>query len=144
VREINRIILHCTATPKAMRVDVATIRVWHQAKGWSDCGYHYLIHQDGTCEIGRPVMIKGSHTKGHNADSIGVAYCGGVDLESKPKDTMTMEQEISFLHLVDSLRTTFGPLTLHGHNEYSRKACPSFNVQDKFEFLKLKIDELSN
>jgi len=99
------------------------------------------LHQDGECEIGRPVLQKGAHTKGYNFDSIGVAYCGGVDKDNRPKDTMTIKQEIAFLRLVDSLRVVFGPLTIHGHNEFSNKACPSFDVQQKFEFLKLKNND---
>jgi len=39
------------------------------------------------------------------------------------------------LHLVNSLRVVFGDLSVHGHNEFSSKACPSFNVQEKYKFL---------
>lgn len=136
MRQYKRIILHCTATQEGAHVDVATIRKWHLARGFSDCGYHYLLHLDGTCEIGRPVTKQGAHTRGENEDSIGLAYAGGIDNKTqKPKDTMTVEQEIGFMRLVDSLRSVFGDLTIHGHNEFSTKACPSFIVQEKFSFL---------
>jgi N-acetylmuramoyl-L-alanine amidase len=136
MRDVKRIILHCTATAASSHIDVATVRKWHKKRGFSDCGYHYLLHLDGTIEIGRPVSIKGAHTKGANFDSIGVAYAGGLDDETRePKDTMTVRQEAAFMSLVDSLRTVFGYLTLHGHNEFSTKACPSFIVQEKFSFL---------
>ena len=118
-----------------MFVDVETIRKWHKANGWSDCGYHYVIHRDGTIEIGRPVSRIGAHTKKHNEDSVGIAYVGGVDNDKKPEDNMTMMQEVSFLLLVRSLRVTFGSMTIHGHNEFAKKACPSFIVRDKFKFL---------
>jgi len=135
MRPIRRIILHCTATQDGSHIDVATVRKWHKARGFSDCGYHYLIHLDGNIEIGRPVATKGAHTRGENYDSIGVAYAGGLDKHGKPKDTMTVEQDIGFLRLANSLRTVFGALTLHGHNEFSTKACPGFNVQEKYSFL---------
>lgn len=140
MRDLNRIILHCAATPEGREVSVDTIRKWHtdpppQGNGWSDIGYHYVIHIDGLTEIGRPVSIQGAHVSGENEDSIGVCYVGGVDKDLKPEDTMTVEQEISFVELVKSLRLTFGYLSVHGHNEYSSKACPSFSVEKKFGFL---------
>ncbi len=140
MRDLKRIILHCAATPEGREVSVDTIRKWHtdpppQGNGWSDIGYHYVIHIDGLTEIGRPVSIQGAHVSGENEDSIGVCYVGGVDKDLSPEDTMTVEQEISFVELVKSLRLTFGYLSVHGHNEYSSKACPSFSVEKKFGFL---------
>lgn len=137
MREFKRIILHCTATPPNMYVDVETIRKWHTSppNNWSDIGYHYVIYRDGSIHTGRPVTRIGAHTKKHNEDSVGIAYVGGVNLNRDPEDNMTMMQEISFLLLVRSLRTTFGHMTIHGHNEFANKACPSFEVREKFKFL---------
>jgi N-acetylmuramoyl-L-alanine amidase len=72
--------------------------------------------------------------KGMNEDSIGVCYIGGVELDGQtPKDTMTPEQEDTFRELVHSLRVVWtNHLTLHGHNEFADKACPSFKVSEKF------------
>jgi N-acetylmuramoyl-L-alanine amidase len=134
MRDINRIILHCTATEAGKDVSVDTIRQWHVKRKFKDIGYHYVIYLDGTIAIGRDVADQGAHVSGENHDSIGIAYVGGI-YDGKPKDTMTSHQEMSFLMLVNSLRTVFGPLTLHGHNEYSNKACPSFVVADKYSFL---------
>ena len=146
MREFKRIILHCTATPPDMFVDVETIRKWHTSppNNWSDIGYHYVIYRDGSIHTGRPVSRTGAHTKKHNEDSVGIAYVGGVDNDMKPEDNMTMMQEVSYLLLVRSLRVTFGPMTIHGHNEYAAKACPSFIVRDKFKFLILPSDGVSN
>ncbi len=136
MRDINRIILHCTATEASKHVSVDTIRKWHTSspRNWRDIGYHYVILLDGTIALGRPVADQGAHTKGENHDSIGCAYVGGL-LDGKPHDTMTAYQDMSWLMLVNSLRTVFGPLTLHGHNEFANKACPSFVVAEKYSFL---------
>lgn len=136
MRDIKRIILHCTATEDGVPVSVETIRKWHTSspRNWSDIGYHYVIALDGTIEMGRPLGKPGAHTKGENHDSVGVAYVGGL-LKGKPFDTMTAYQDMSWLMLVNSLRTVFGPLTLHGHNEFANKACPSFVVAEKYSFL---------
>jgi N-acetylmuramoyl-L-alanine amidase len=135
VRKLDRIILHCTATPEGRHVDVDTIRVWHKARGWRDIGYHFIIYVDGSVHAGRAVEKTGAHVSGHNATTIGVVYVGGTDAAGKAKDTMNDAQETAFVNLVKHLRDQFGPLTLHGHNEYAAKACPSFIVKDKFKWL---------
>lgn len=135
MRELKRIILHCTATRIGEELDVSQIDKWHRDRGFSEIGYHYVIYADGTIATGRDIRKKGAHVKGHNHDSVGVAYVGGLDNNLVPQDTMTMQQELTFLHLVNSLRVVFGDLSVHGHNEFSNKACPSFEVQDKYKFL---------
>jgi len=137
MRDIKRIILHCTATYERQSVTIEDVRRWHTSapRNWKDVGYHYLILQDGTIQHGRNVQVQGAHVKGENVDSIGIAYCGGLLENGDVADTMTSYQDMSFLMLVNSLRNVFGHLTLHGHNEFSNKACPGFDVQKKYSFL---------
>lgn len=135
MRKLDRIILHCTATPEGRHVDVDTIRNWHKMRGWSDVGYHFIIYIDGSVHVGRAVEKTGAHVSGHNATTIGVVYVGGTDAAGNAKDTMNAAQETAFVNLVKHLRDEYGPLTLHGHNEYAAKACPSFKVKDKFGWL---------
>jgi N-acetylmuramoyl-L-alanine amidase len=135
MRKLDRIIVHCTATPEGRHVDVDTIRSWHKKRGWSDIGYHYVIYLDGSVHVGRDVAKIGAHVVGHNADTIGVVYVGGTDAAGKAKDTMNDAQQTAFVNLVKALRDKYGALTLHGHNEYAAKACPSFNVKQKFSWL---------
>ena len=146
MRTYEKIILHCTATVEGAHFDVDTIRRWHTSppRNWRDIGYHFLIYLDGSIHTGRPITEIGAHCKGQNSCSVGIAYVGGVDEDHEPKDTMTAEQEMAVLLLVRSLRTVFGPMTLHGHNEFANKACPSFDVQDKYKFLILQNDGVSN
>jgi len=133
MRDLNRIILHCSATREGKDFSADTIRDWHvNGRGWSDIGYHWVIRLDGSIEVGRPLEKSGAHTKGHNKDSVGVCYIGGCDADGKPKDTMNPEQEKAWRMIVMSLRTLYGDLTIHGHNEFANKACPSFIVKEKF------------
>ena len=137
MRELKRIIIHCTATPEGKHFDVATIRRWHvKDRGWKDIGYHYVIYLDGSVHEGRPVEQVGAHTSGHNADSIGIVYVGGCDAKMKAKDTLNEAQEAAMVNLIKALREQHGELSLHGHNEYAAKACPSFKLKDKFSWLK--------
>lgn len=136
MRTINKVILHCSDTIEGAHINVDTIRQWHEARGWDDIGYHYVIYLDGTIHKGRDLDIVGAHCRGNNKDSIGVCYIGGRSAkENKPADTMTAEQELGWLQLWYALKTLFGNIKLHGHNEFSEKACPSFDVQEKYKFL---------
>lgn len=126
------IILHCTATPQGRRVTVKSIRNWHKARGFSDVGYHFVIGLQGELWAGRSLEFQGAHTKGHN-NSVGVSYVGGLTSDGhNPKDTLTEAQEAAFLRLVETLRNKYGDLDVRGHNEFSSKACPSFDVVEKW------------
>lgn len=133
MRDINKIILHCSATPEYRYVSVDTIRQWHLDRGWSDIGYHYVIELDGTVKEGRPVERQGAHVRGLNKNSIGICYVGGCDEDMKPKDTRTISQKISLERLIMELMNANVNSTLHGHNEFSPKACPSFDVQKEYK-----------
>ena len=132
MRPINKVIIHCSATPEGRDVKTKEIKKWHLSNGWSDIGYHYVIELDGKVVEGRPVELVGAHCVGQNKFSIGVCYVGGMNKSmSKPKDTRTEEQKESIIKLIKKLRGRYGDLTIHGHNEFSNKACPSFDVSNE-------------
>lgn len=130
-RPIKEIIVHCTATPEGREVSVDTIREWHKANGWSDIGYHYVVHLDGSVERGRSEAAVGAHVSGHNTGTLGVVYVGGVQTDgTTPKDTRTPAQRAALLGLVAALIDKYPAVTkVSGHNEYAAKACPSFDVR---------------
>ena len=134
MRKINKIILHCSATPEGRHHDVADIRRWHLKRGFNDIGYHFLIHIDGTVEEGRPLNKQGAHCSGQNRGSIGICYVGGMSKDmKKAKDTRTVKQKDSLILLMIQLMYKYNKdMTIHGHNEYANKACPSFNVQAEY------------
>ena len=49
MRKINKIIIHCSATPEQREVSVETIRKWHLQRGFNDIGYHYVIDYKAVC-----------------------------------------------------------------------------------------------
>lgn len=133
MRKIDKIIIHCSATPENRDIKTETIRSWHvKGRGWSDIGYHFVIELDGAVKNGRPLHRAGAHTKGENAHSIGVCYVGGVDKQNNAKDTRTHAQKESMNKLISSLLDEYPEASVHGHNEFSSKACPSFDVQKEF------------
>lgn len=135
-RSIDKIIIHCAATKEGVYVSTETIRRWHvEERGWSDIGYHYVIELDGCIEKGRDENIQGAHTKKFNKKSIGICYVGGVDKDMKPKDTRTPDQIASMKDLICTLKNKYPKATVHGHNEFSSKACPSFDVKKEYSNL---------
>lgn len=129
MRTVNEIILHCSATPEGRPHTVEDIRRWHLQMGFKDIGYHFVVYLDGSVHQGRHLDLVGAHTTGHNAHSIGVCYIGGCDRNLKPKDTRTPQQKQALLNLCRELIERFPNATIHGHNEYAKKACPSFDVR---------------
>ena len=131
-RAINEIIVHCTATPEGRDYTVEQIRKQHKAQGWNDIGYHYVVYRDGSIHEGRSVEVTGAHCNGHNLYSIGVVYVGGCDKAMRSKDTRTDAQKESLYFLLKVLKRHYPKATIHGHNEYAAKACPSFNVKEEY------------
>ena len=132
MRRIDRIIIHCAATNPEQDFEASDIDRWHKARGWSGIGYHYVIKLDGTTETGRPIEKAGAHAFGYNKRSIGICYIGGVDMNGKPFDTRTDEQKRALKALIGLLKKEYPKATVHGHNEFSNKACPSFNVKNEY------------
>lgn len=130
MRTITKIIIHCAATPEGKPFTVADIDRWHRQRGFRCIGYHYVIYLDGSIHKGRPVEQIGAHCTGQNARSIGICYIGGCAKDGKtPKDTRTEAQKAALIQLVKELKASYPEATIHGHNEFANKACPSFNVK---------------
>ena len=56
-RYIDKIIVHCAATPEGSDFTTADIKRWHLQRGFSDIGYHYVIYRDGSIHEGRDINI---------------------------------------------------------------------------------------
>lgn len=146
MRAINRIIIHCSASSYG-NVDV--IDQWHRIRGFNGIGYHYCIlngvgenlldknpENNGVVEFGRPIERQGAHCKGHNEDSIGVCLIG--------VDSFTIEQMNALKALCVSLMKDYNipPENIHGHNEFSTKSCPNFDVQAWVKTTLIKPNDL--
>lgn len=136
MRKINKIIVHCSATPEGRAVTVKDIDEWHKQRGFTKIGYHYVIYLDGTIHLGRKEEEIGAHCLGYNASSIGVCYIGGLAKDGKtPKDTRTPEQKAALLTILKKLKAKYPKATIHGHREFAAKACPCFNARVEYKDL---------
>lgn len=130
MRKIDKIIIHCSATPEGRDITAEMIDTWHKERGYNGIGYHYVIYLDGSVHDGRPVDVPGAHCKGQNAHSIGICYIGGMSRDNKrAMDTRTPAQKDALVKLVRELKERYPNATIHGHNEFAAKDCPSFDVQ---------------
>ena len=137
MRKINKIIVHCSATREGENYTVDTIRSWHvDGRGWSDIGYHFFIDLYGDIYKGRDIAKIGAHTKGQNRNSIGICYCGGVEVDGKtPKDTRLDCQKEALNAVLRTLKAMYPEAIIHSHNDFARKACPSFNATEEYKYL---------
>ena len=135
MRKIDEIVVHCAATPEGRDISVATIRKWHKERGFRDIGYHFIIYRDGSIHAGRPVSQSGAHARGHNKNSIGICYIGGVDANNKPKDTRTVPQVAALSIKIKALVRAYPAIkTIRGHRDIPgvAKACPSFDAEREY------------
>lgn len=149
-REIKNIIIHCSATPEGQDMKVWQIEKLHKERGFRKIGYHYVVYRDGSILKGRPDEEPGAHCKGHNADSIGVCYIGGLDKTGKrAKDTRTESQKEALLKLLRVLKERYPKAVISGHRDFSpdlngdgeitpnefMKECPCFDARKEYRNL---------
>jgi N-acetylmuramoyl-L-alanine amidase len=133
MRQINEIIVHCSATPEGADFKVEDIDKWHRKRGFRCIGYHYVIYLDGGIHLGRPIEEEGAHCLGHNIHSIGVCYIGGVAKDGHtPKDTRTPEQKEALKALLGLLKAAFRDARIYGHRDFAKKDCPSFDATKEY------------
>lgn len=129
-RRTEYIVIHCSATPPSMDVDVKDIDRWHRLKGWLKVGYHYVIKRDGTRQVGRKLEEVGAHVAGYNHKSVGVCMVGGMSEDmSHAQPNFTDEQWDVLKATVRELRDLYPEAIVVGHRDLdSKKECPSFDV----------------
>ena len=133
MKNVDKVIVHCTATPEGRHTTVEDVRRWHLDRGWSDIGYHFLVYLDGTVHEGRSLDIQGAHCRGQNKNSIGIAYVGGIDkVNFKPKDTRTEEQKEALVDMLEFFKIAHPEAVVYGHRDFTSKACPSFDAKKEY------------
>lgn len=142
MREIKKIIVHCSASDYSHQDNVEAIKRLHtlpsnwttdwggyRAKGndWNDIGYHWIITTDGKIHRGRSERIIGAHTKGHNRDSVGICVVGNKEFNQDQMDALH--------HLIELIIKGYNLTTddVYPHWFFNPiKTCPNFNLGEKY------------
>lgn len=147
MRQIDLIVIHCSATQADRNYSVKQLASDHCKRGFKGIGYHYYITIDGTIYDTRALERVGAHVKGFNKTSIGICYEGGLDCKGNPADTRTDKQRVSLRLLIDRLLKQFGKdMRICGHRDLSKdlngdgyiesnewsKLCPCFDVEREY------------
>ena len=135
-RQINYLVVHCSATPEGRDHTAKDIDLWHRQRGFNEIGYNYVVRLTGTIEGGRDVDKIPAHVTNHNKDSIGICYIGGIDKKTlQPKDTRTAEQKEALKKLLTELKALYPEAEILGHRDFPgvAKACPCFNAKDEYK-----------
>ena len=144
MRNIDSIIVHCSATKAGQDFTAADIDCWHRERGFNGIGYHYVVRLDGKLEKGRDVSLAGAHCKGWNERSVGICYIGGLDANGRPADTRTNAQKRVLYQIIMDLQREYNILQVLGHRDTSPdlngdgviepyeyvKVCPCFDVKE--------------
>ena len=136
---VKYIVVHSSATPQDRDHTKADIERWHKARGFKGVGYHYIVLLDGIVEKGRAITDQGAHVRGHNHNTIGVCYIGGVDFAKRAKDTRTEAQKKALRQLLSELLAVYPEATIVGHRDLAATACPSFDAKEEYKDLKARV-----
>lgn len=145
MREINLIVVHCSATRADRDFTENDLEVCHRHRGFNGAGYHFYIRKNGDVKNTRPLEKPGAHALGYNAHSIGICYEGGLDVRYRPADTRTEWQKHSLRVLIRTLLMDYPGCRVCGHRDLSPdrngdgrispeewvKECPCFEVTSK-------------
>lgn len=145
MREINLIVVHCSATRADRDFTENDLEVCHRHRGFNGAGYHFYIRKNGDIKNTRPLEKPGAHALGYNAHSIGICYEGGLDVRYRPADTRTEWQKHSLRVLIRTLLMDYPSCRVCGHRDLSPdrngdgrispeewvKECPCFEVTSK-------------
>ncbi len=101
-RKIKKIFVHCTASRQSWSVD-ALLKEFRN-KGWHYPGYHWVVTADGKHTQLMTEDLPSNGVKGHNYDSVNVAYMGGISRTGKAIDNRTEAQKAGFRQLLKELR----------------------------------------
>jgi N-acetylmuramoyl-L-alanine amidase len=142
MRQINKIIIHCSASDNDKDDSVARIEFLHtmpdnvpikwgpyytRGKAFSEIGYHYIITRDGIIRLGRGIEKAGAHCKGENKDSIGICVVGNKVFGDKQFESLH-----TLVHMLLK-KHSIHPDKVYPHKYFNRhKGCPNFEIADYF------------
>jgi len=146
--KFTHLMIHCSDTPASFDVTPKHLEQWHiKERGWSRVGYSLLFERSGYMDIlipfDRDDVIESweisNGARGWNGRTKHMCWAGGANNE----DNRTDGQRVAMATVAQILVMQYPDLKLIGHNQVSKKYCPSFNVPvwaESMGFLPHNID----
>ena len=148
MRNIERIVVHCTATKPT--ATVGALLNHFRSMGWLHPGYHRVVEADGNVTTLLDDAGVANGTRGYNATSLHVAYIGGLDDAGRPADTRTTAQRTALAALLQTLKGRYPQARIVGHRDLSPdangngrvepwvriKECPCFDAAVEYAHIK--------
>lgn len=148
-REINLIVVHCSATREDRSYTPEQMERDHKARGFNSAGYNFYIRRSGEIISLRPLDQIPAHAKGYNRNSIGICYEGGLDSNGVARDTRTNAQRLALESLLKQLIAAYPDSKIVGHRDLSpdlngngiiepnewTKMCPCFDASVEYKHL---------
>ncbi|KPP63842.1 hypothetical protein Z043_117865 [Scleropages formosus] len=104
-----------------------------QDRGFDDIGYNFLIGRDGTVYEGRGWGVVGAHAKGHNHNSVGIAFMGNFNDEAPSSAALSSTQQLLLSGVV--LGQLHHNYTLLGHRDVGDTECPGNMLYKELQHL---------
>ena len=122
--DVDVIVLHHSGSD-AYRTTIHSIHRCHLQRNWLGCGYHYVIHQDGSIFQGRPADTVGAHARGYNERSIGICVVGNFEIEYP---TIYQQESLGKLlvYLIND-KLQGQSLSIKRHKDVTATLCPGKN-----------------
>ncbi|XP_063060519.1 peptidoglycan recognition protein 5 [Engraulis encrasicolus] len=136
----KRVVIHHTVVrPGDTSQDCATVvariqRMHMEERRFDDIGYNFLVAQNGIVYEGRGWGVMGAHSKGHNQDSVGIAFIGNFNNEVPSPEALSsvkllLKQGISLGYLCSSY-------AIFGHRDLGSTECPGNKLYPEIQRLK--------
>ncbi|XP_013870469.1 peptidoglycan recognition protein 5 [Austrofundulus limnaeus] len=128
----QRVVIHHTAFQSCRglaecKEGVLHIQRFHMNdRDFDDIGYNFLVGGDGLVFEGRGWGVVGAHTKGHNRDTLGIAFMGNYTNDTPSKDALQSVKQL----LISGVSLGFlqPQFVLFGHRDLGNTICPGENL----------------
>lgn len=128
----KRVVIHHTALKSCKGLaeckdEILSIQQLHmKERHFDDIGYNFLIGGDGRVFEGRGWGVMGAHTKGHNGDSLGIAFMGNFNNDTPSKEAILSVKQLLMSGVLQGfIQPEF---ILYGHRDLCATECPGENL----------------
>lgn len=109
----------------------------HARRGWDGIGYNFIVFQSGRVYEGRGWERGGAHTKGRNADSLGIAFAMDGDTHHPSSEAWQAAKDL----IEDGVNAGHldRDVTISGHRDHAEKSCPGENLVPRLPELRPEL-----